>query len=109
MTRMDRETGRLLTGMEDIRASIHEILLTPIGTVPLFREFGSGLFDLVDAPQNRILAMREKILDALERWEPRINVTRLSIQPEGSTGRVSITVYFKVVETNEETTAEVML
>jgi len=77
MTRMDRATGKLITGIADeIRASIEEILLTPVGSIPLYREVGSGLFDLIDAPQSRDLLLPSRVRDGIYIGEHRVESGR---------------------------------
>lgn len=98
---MDRDTGKILGGVDEIRASIREILFTPVGSIPLFREFGSELFDLVDAPQNQDLLIRARVIDAIEKWEPRVRVQSVDIEKGHETGRITINVFFKVVDSGE--------
>lgn len=73
-------TGKALSGIDHLRQSITDILTTPIGSRVMRREYGSNLFQLVDAPMNRSTAMdlMAATVDALERWEPRIRVTKVT-------------------------------
>ena len=50
---MNAETGRELTGLEHLKQSIADILNTPIGSRVMRRDYGSRLFELIDAPINR--------------------------------------------------------
>ena len=50
---MNAETGRELTGLEYLKQSIADILNTPIGSRVMRRDYGSRLFELIDAPINR--------------------------------------------------------
>jgi phage baseplate assembly protein W len=45
------------------------------------REYGSGLFRLLDAPLNAatMMALKVAAVEALERWEPRIRVSKVNI------------------------------
>lgn len=76
---MDAKTGKPLGGVEHLRQSIRDILTTPIGTRGMLREYGSRLFELIDAPTNRstLLAIYAATIEAIERWEPRIKITRV--------------------------------
>lgn len=47
---MDRETGEWITGWARTRQSISIIITTPRFSRVLRRLFGSGVFDLIDAP-----------------------------------------------------------
>lgn len=72
--------GEVVTGLRDIDQAIRIILTTPLGSDPLRPEFGSGLFNYLDWPINRITPhlVRESV-DALRRWEPRITVVRVQV------------------------------
>lgn len=76
---MDAKTGKPLGGVEHLRQSIRDILTTPIGTRVMRREYGSRLFELIDAPMNRstLLAIYAATIEAIERWEPRFKVGRV--------------------------------
>lgn len=56
---------------QEILQNIRTILLTQVGSVPLYREFGVNA-DMLDAPlniaQNRFTA---EVAKAIARWEPR--------------------------------------
>lgn len=86
-------TGKALSGVEHLRQSIVCILTTPIGSRVMRREFGSQLYDLVDAPLNRstIMDVIAATADAIERWEPRIRVTKVTPSSDAD-GRVSISL-----------------
>ncbi|HBE9179422.1 TPA: GPW/gp25 family protein [Serratia fonticola] len=52
---MDRATGRGLTDIDHIRQSVADILITPVGSRPMRRAYGSLLSELLDQPQNDVL------------------------------------------------------
>ncbi len=59
----------------EIMRNVQTILATPLGTCPLYRDFGldtSVLDAPIDVAQN-LLAV--EIMDAVDRWEPRVRVT----------------------------------
>ncbi|WP_240810495.1 GPW/gp25 family protein [Formicincola oecophyllae] len=78
---MDRNTGKALEGMADLRAAITDILTTPLGTRVMRRNYGSRLFELVDSPQNNAgaMAVYAAVVEALERWEPRLAVSHVQV------------------------------
>lgn len=78
----DANTGKALAGLAHLRQSIRDILTTPIGTRVLNREYGSRLFELVDAPMNADLKVQifSATADALAKWEPRIKINRIAIE-----------------------------
>lgn len=79
---MSQQSGRRLSGIEHVRQSITDILMTPIGVRVMRREYGSLLPALVDQPQNP--ALRLKIMSAcylaILRWEPRVRLTAITFQ-----------------------------
>lgn len=70
--------GEIVENLDDIHQCIRIILLTPKGSDPHRPEFGSDLWHYVDHPNGEAVphVVREGI-DALRRWEPRIEVVRL--------------------------------
>ena len=93
MDGMNATTGERLGGLDHLRQSIRDILTTPIGSRVMRREYGSRLFQLIDAPMNRstLLDLYAATAEALERWEPRIKVE--SVQATSAEpGRVELTL-----------------
>lgn len=75
-----------LDGAEKIRQSIQIILNTASGERQMLPEFGCGIHDLVFQPNTAALRglVRDKVREALTRWEPRIDVldVRVETPPE---------------------------
>lgn len=78
---MNAITGRAITDSEHIRQSIRDILLTPIGSRLARRTYGSLLSELIDSPLTPAtqLQLMSACYTALLTWEPRINLSRLSL------------------------------
>ena len=74
-------TGKSLSGIEHLKQSIRDILTTPIGSRVMRREYGSRLFELVDAPINRgtITDIYAATAIAIATWEPRFELTQVTI------------------------------
>ena len=72
-------TGKALGGIAHLRQSILDILTTPLGSRVMRRDYGSRLFELVDAPLNRrtLLELYAATAEAIARWEPRFRLTRV--------------------------------
>lgn len=71
------------------------------------RDYGSRLFELVDAPMNRgtIAQLYAATVDALTIWEPRITVS--SVRAESvKAGRITLTVVATLVESGEPITLD---
>lgn len=85
---INKHTGKPIDELAHIRQSISTILLTLIGSRIQRRDFGSYLFELIDAP---LTARSQQLLiavtaDAIVRWEPRIrmNNTKITVAPDRS-------------------------
>jgi len=88
-------TGRAIDGMDHLRQSVRDILITPLGSRVMRRDYGSGLFELID--QNltplTLALIYAATVDALRKWEPRLRVTRVQAEPipeELEAGRIEI-------------------
>ena len=80
---MNRYTGERLTSeSEHIKQSIADILLTPIGSRLQRREYGSLIPMLIDRPisQTLMLQLAACAVTAINRWEPRVQITQFKPQ-----------------------------
>lgn len=93
MTGMSRATGGSLEGMDHLRQSVTDILSTPIGSRVMRREYGSRLYQLVDAPLNAatMVEIYMATAEALKRWEPRIKLARVRVESLEA-GHVTLTL-----------------
>lgn len=75
------QTAQSLTGQEHLIQSIRDILTTRQGSRRMRPEYGSNLPLMVDLPMNAgwISAAQAEIAGALGRWEPRIRITRVTV------------------------------
>jgi phage baseplate assembly protein W len=82
MQGMDASTGKSLAGMAHLAQSVTDILTTPIGSRVMRRDYGSNLFRLVDRPmtQSWRIDVFQATVQALHRWEPRIQVQRVAVE-----------------------------
>jgi len=81
MIGIDATTGKHISGLAHLRQSVRDILTTPIGTRVMRRDYGSRLYRLVDAPMNAAtrLDMVAATYEALETWEPRLDLESVSV------------------------------
>ncbi|WP_456267651.1 GPW/gp25 family protein [Kushneria sp. AK178] len=81
MNGTNAQTGRSLSGIDHLRQSLRDILTTPIGTRVMRRDYGSRLFELIDAPMNNttLLELYAATAEAVARWEPRFRLTRVQV------------------------------
>ena len=102
----DGRGGIALSAAEaDIDASIMVILGTAKGERVMRPEFGSSIHDFVFAPNNTTTAglLSYHVQEALARWEPRIDVAAVNVQPDSvDQSRVLIEVQYIVRATNDE-------
>lgn len=94
-TGVSASAGTVLSDWDHVRQSIVTILTTPIGSRVMRREFGSNLFDLIDARmvQRNVLAVYSATALAIARWEPRFRVTRASIDEASAAGRLVLNIF----------------
>ena len=80
----------------DIIQCVRTLLLTPEGTVPLYRKFGLNT-EFIGAPQDveaNLFAV--EIMDKVETFEPRASVSEVRTEADPDTGQIRV----KVVITN---------
>ena len=78
--------------LKEIVRNVQTILTTPLGTCPLYREFGldvSYLDHPLDLAQNLFAVAA---MEAVERWEPRVRVISVSFVADGTEGRMKAKV-----------------
>lgn len=109
-------SARIITGTELINASIHQILLVDVGSLPHNPYFGSNLFRLLFEPLTTIVQSLGAtfIAEALKLWEARIEVMSISstvrneiINPNGTklqSNFVNFEITYKIIATNEVAT-----
>jgi len=99
MTGIDALTGKPADGLHHLHQSVRDILNTPKGTRVMLREYGSNLFKLVDKPINESTRMEmiAEVFDALERWEPRIRVKKVSFNGRNSSGQLIFDIDARLV------------
>ena len=91
---MNRETGKVLEGREHLYQSLRVLLSTPIGSRVMLPEYGSDLVNLIDkglSDSNR-LRMYKATVDAIARWEPRFEVSRVTAASDDVQGQVELTI-----------------
>jgi len=91
---MNKITGKRIEGDAHIAQSIVDILTTPLGSRVMLRDYGSRLFELVDAPVSRRFPglLVAATATPLRKWEPRINLTKVEFSLPEEARRPSITI-----------------
>lgn len=90
----NKVNGMALGGIEHLRQSIIDIITTPLGTRVMRRQYGSKVFELTDAPLNSstIILLYAAIAEALDKWEPRLKVTRIEAVDITAAGKCSLVI-----------------
>lgn len=104
---IDGTTGKTAMSSyeQDIEESIRIILFTAKGERIMRPDFGCGLHDLAFETINMItIGMAESsVMDALIRWEPRIQVMEVKVSPNyKNPERLQITINYRVRSTNQD-------
>lgn len=89
-------------GEANVRESIRVILMTETRERLMLPEFGGGLGRYLFEPNtvSTRSQIRERILRALERWEPRIAVESVTVDPDPASAEAAIaTIVYKLVAT----------
>ncbi|MDD4556502.1 MAG: GPW/gp25 family protein [Alphaproteobacteria bacterium] len=81
MNGMDNLTGKPLVGLAHLRQSIADILTTPIGSRVMRRDYGSRIFQRIDAPitGELVAEIYADVVEALFNYEPRFEVSNVSV------------------------------
>lgn len=113
---LDEDSGRLVwsSGNQSVREVMLNILLTRPGERLMRPSFGAGLRNYIHLPNNE--TTRALIADstrrAIERWEPRVTVDEITVQPDGQRlSHVSLSIHYRLKydATREELTLSIDL
>ena len=98
---MSRSTGQRIDQTNHILQSVRDILMTPIGSRVMRRDYGSLLPFLIDSPINSffIMQLRASVIHALMRWETRVTPTRIELMTDDNTsqGVASLMIEYRYV------------
>ena len=96
-------TIRLITGSEEIDASIRMILSTIPGERVMRPEFGCRMWSLIFAPltAGTLGQIEQYVREALERWEPRIDLDRVVAVADQESAEVKIELDYRLRATND--------
>ena len=101
----NRGSLAMTRGERDIEIAILVILATNRGERVMRPEFGSSLHEFVFAPNSPTThgLLAYHVQEALARWEPRIDVQEVDVQPDPDDGsRVLISIRYEVRASNDE-------
>jgi phage baseplate assembly protein W len=94
---------QLSSAERNIEESIWLILRTELGERVYRPDFGSRLSELAFAPMNTqtLLLIRLYVEEALEMWEPRIELDEVRTDPDPVRGRVDIIIDYHPTESHD--------
>lgn len=89
---------KLSSEAQKVKESIWLILRTDLGERVYRPDFGCRLSELAFAPLNNdtLLRIRIYVLEALQKWEPRIDVDEVRADPDTIAGRVNIVIDYRL-------------
>ncbi|CAI1756460.1 GPW/gp25 family protein [Serratia marcescens] len=99
-----------LTDADHVWQSANDILLTPIGSRIMRRNYGSLVPDLLDSPQNDVtrLQLMSATVIALAAWEPRLALDTINIS-YSPTGTVTAEMSGMLTESMEKSAGTIEL
>lgn len=110
--RFDSASGGLALSEyeENIKQCITVILGTKPGERQMLPEFGCRVHELMFAPNTRATAsgVAAAVRRAIERWEPRVEVTKVDAWPDPG-GTVRVQVHYKIRSTLSEQELSLLL
>lgn len=88
---------------QNIRESVTLILGTKPGERQMLPDFGCRIHELMFSPNTRATAtlVAHHVQSALDRWEPRIEVTKVDSWPD-STGTIRVAVQYRIRATQAD-------
>lgn len=91
---MDRRTGRWIKGWAHTSQSLDDIVSTPLAARVMRREYGAEEDALVDKPMKAGALTKPVMAVAVpvNRWEPRVHLTRVAIAAAAVTGKLGLTL-----------------
>jgi hypothetical protein len=94
---------RLVTGVEEVDAAIRMILSTVPGERVMRPDFGCAMWDQLFAPltATTLGLIEQSAREALERWEPRIDLQTVAATADHGNGAVHITIAYRIRSTND--------
>lgn len=101
--------GKIVEGLDEISQCIRIITTTKKGSDPLRPGFGNDYYLYIDRPINEALPrMIKSTAEALERWETRISVTKITYNTD-VIGAVEFTIYWIENTTQQTSSTKVLI
>ncbi len=100
------QSGAIATtsGADGIDSSLRVVLMTAPGERVMRPDFGCAIWEMLFEPinANTLGLMAEAVREAVGRWEPRVILDDVRVEPDpGSAGQVYIHIDYRVRTTND--------
>lgn len=96
------KTSPTIDNMEDIKASLLRLFMTPVGSVPFNRNYGSHLYELLFENNISLYDVRMFLYNDIQTFEPRIQLSPMDIYIEQTDEHTyAITCQFVVPALND--------
>lgn len=107
---MSSEDGSALDDEAHLHQSVSDIMLTPVGSRVMRREYGSEIFTLIDQPDNAVTRLRLMSAGciALWRWEPRLTPVSVVVKTTAQ-GAVQMNVKSRRTDTSSTISTDITL
>ncbi|MNS25327.1 Lysozyme [compost metagenome] len=91
---MNSQTGLSISEADHIRQSVRDILVTPVGSRVMRREYGSLLSALIDQPQTPALRLQimAACYSAIQKWEPRVSLSTITFERGEDDGALCVDI-----------------
>ena len=93
-----------VSGVQSIKRSVRNLILTNIYEKPFHPEIGSGIRDLLFEPLSPITAfvLSQRVEDVIENFEPRARLVGVRAEPDRVENGYKVSVYFYIVNAPTE-------
>lgn len=91
-----KQPGTYLTGYDDLAQSIELFFRTPLGSIALHPELGSGIFEKVDRNTSAVIDLIRNTRKGLALWDDRYTV--LKVLPIFETSKLTMRVTYHPVD-----------
>ena len=83
---MDAATGKSISGLDHLRQSLRDIVMTPTQQRVMRRDYGNDVHEEIDSPgtEELLLKLYVQIATALEKWEPRFTLLQISTNQDSN-------------------------
>ena len=87
--------GEVVTAVQELEQSLHIIIQTPKGAVPLDPEFGCDIYKYLDKPETTAIPrIIREITKAVKHCDPRIQIVKITVQSQ-TPGQKSLHISWK--------------